>query len=227
MNKKTDKEEQLVLELLDAVGKQSDISQRHLASHMGVALGLTNSYLKRCIHKGWIKIRQVPANRYLYYLTPTGFAEKSRLTAKYLAYSFEFYRRAGESCRELFAQCEADGRRRVIFYGCSDLAEIAVLRAQESAVEALGVLDPHARTQRLAGKKVWHSFEELPSFDVCILTDLAQPVESYRVLCERMGQERVLVPDILRLASAGPEARLPQNTTARLRGQTVSGGGHR
>ncbi|MEK7815199.1 MAG: winged helix-turn-helix transcriptional regulator, partial [Pseudomonadota bacterium] len=92
MNTKTDREEQLVLELLDAVGRKNDVSQRHLALHMGVALGLANSYLKRCIRKGFIKISEAPANRYLYYLTPTGFSEKSRLTAKYLASSFHFYR---------------------------------------------------------------------------------------------------------------------------------------
>ena len=82
MNTAPEREEQLVLELLDAVGKRSDLSQRHLAHHMGVALGLANSYLKRCVRKGLIKITEVPANRYLYYLTPKGFTEKSRLTAK-------------------------------------------------------------------------------------------------------------------------------------------------
>ena len=66
-----------MLELLEAVGQKNDVSQRHLASHMGVALGLANSYLKRCIRKGFIKISEAPANRYLYYLTPTGFAEKA------------------------------------------------------------------------------------------------------------------------------------------------------
>ena len=77
MNTKADREEQLVLELLEAVGQKNDVSQRHLARHMGVALGLANSYLKRCIRKGFIKISEAPANRYLYYLTPTGFAEKA------------------------------------------------------------------------------------------------------------------------------------------------------
>ena len=56
MNAPTEREEQRVLELLDAVGKKNDVSQRHLARHMGVALGLANSYLKRCIRKGFIKI---------------------------------------------------------------------------------------------------------------------------------------------------------------------------
>ena len=46
-------------------------------------------------------MRQVPLNRYAYYLTPQGFAEKSRLTAEYLAASFDFFRRARGDCAAL------------------------------------------------------------------------------------------------------------------------------
>ena len=70
MNVKEHKQEQMTLEVLDAVGRKSDISQRHLAQELGVALGMANSYLKRCVRKGLIKISDAPANRYMYYLTP-------------------------------------------------------------------------------------------------------------------------------------------------------------
>ncbi len=200
MNTKNHREEQLVLELLDAVGRRSDVSQRHLAHHMGVALGLANSYLKRCIRKGFIKIAGAPANRYLYYLTPQGLAEKSRLAAKYLARSFEFYRQAGESCLRLFAECETRGWCRIVLYGCSDLAEIATLRAQErDAIEVLGVYDPHSDSRRLAGRPVWPTFKDLPAFDVCVITDVNAPLLSFQRLCEVVEQEKILVPDILRL----------------------------
>jgi DNA-binding MarR family transcriptional regulator len=199
MNTKSDREEQLVLELLDAVGKQEDVSQRHLASHMGVALGLANSYLKRCIRKGFVKITQAPANRYLYYLTPKGFAEKSRLTVKYLHYSLEFYRRAGESCARVFKQCHGEKYRHVLLAGCSDLAEIATLRAQEYDIDVIGVYDKVSDRQRLAGKPVWTSIDTDTSFDACVLTDLKEPVETYRRLCAELGREKLLVPDILRL----------------------------
>ncbi len=77
-----DREEALTLALLDAIEARSDLTQRHLADRLGVALGLANSYLKRCVRKGWVKITQTPINRYLYYLTlmPQGFSETSRLT---------------------------------------------------------------------------------------------------------------------------------------------------
>lgn len=199
MNAKTDREEQRVLELLDAVGKKNDVSQRHLAADMGVALGLANSYLKRCIRKGFIKISEAPANRYLYYLTPKGFAEKSRLTAKYLSTSFAFYRKAGESCADIFRKCENRGWDRILLYGMSDLAEIAILRVQECDVRIIGILDPHTERRRFADVPVWRHFRQAEPFDVCVLTELNSPLLSYEQLMKEVDKERVLVPDILRL----------------------------
>ncbi len=199
MNTKGERDDELVLELLDAIGKQSNLSQRHLARQLGVALGLANSYLKRCIRKGYVKIRTAPANRYLYYLTPKGFAEKSRLTAKYLSYSFTFYRRASASCAEVFQQCALRGWKRVVLCGISDLAEIASLQAKEAEIEIVAIYDPRADHERFVGKKVWTDLDGIETFDACVLTDLQSPSTSHQQLVERVGQERVMVPDILRL----------------------------
>jgi DNA-binding MarR family transcriptional regulator len=200
MNTKQQREdEERLLELLDAVQQRSDLSQRGLARHMGVALGLANSYLKRCIRKGLIKISAAPANRYLYYLTPKGFSEKSRLTARYLSTSFDFYRRAGESCIRTLDECEARSWRHIVLYGASDLAEIAALRALERDVAVVGIVDPDGERKRLIGQQVWPTLKQAKSFDGCVLTDLQAPAERYRQLVSQIGVERVLVPDILRL----------------------------
>ncbi len=199
MNTKTDREEQLVLELLDAVGKKNDVSQRHLALHLGVALGLANSYLKRCIRKGFIKISEAPANRYLYYLTPTGFTEKSRLTAKYLSSSFAFYRKAGESCIRVLETCERNGWKQVTLCGISDLAEIAALRAQERDIGIVGTYDPHTDRRRFVNKPVWRKFSDVPPCDAWLLTDLNVPRMSHDHIVDLVDGTRVLVPDILRL----------------------------
>ena len=79
-----------------------EIRQRlPLPEAAGIALGLANAYLKRCVKKGLIKVSQAPANRYAYYLTPKGFTEKSRLTAEYLTISFNFFRDARAQCAAL------------------------------------------------------------------------------------------------------------------------------
>lgn len=132
---------EIVLGLLTSIERDSAITQRKLAGDLGIALGLANAYLRRCVRKGLVKMSQVPLNRYAYYLTPQGFAEKSRLTAEYLAVSFNFFRRARGDCAVLLRQCSARGWRTVALYGAGDLAEIAVLSAGESGIEVACVID--------------------------------------------------------------------------------------
>lgn len=199
MNAKAPRDDQRVLDLLDAVGKNSNVSQRHLAREMGVALGLTNSYLRRCIRKGYVKIRSAPANRYLYYLTPKGFSEKSRLTARYLTASFTFYRAAGESCVKALRVCESRGWRRVLLWGDSDLAEIAALKALEHEVEVIGVYDGDSDRSHLARLPVWRRLADAGPFDVCIVTTVGASRNGHDRLVAAIGSERVLVPDILRM----------------------------
>ena len=50
----------IMLGLLDAVEQDRAHSQRHLASELGIALGLVNAYLKRCMKKGLVKASQAP-----------------------------------------------------------------------------------------------------------------------------------------------------------------------
>ena len=49
MNEK--KEDNVTLSILEAIENKNDMTQRHLADNLGVALGLANSYLKRCVKK--------------------------------------------------------------------------------------------------------------------------------------------------------------------------------
>src|SRR5258708_1650936 len=115
-------ENEILLGVLDLVERDPSLTQRSVARELGIALGLANTYLKRCIHKGLIKVSQVPPRRYAYYLTPQGFTEKSRLTATYLAYSFSFFRQARAQFADIFASAVARNQRRLALIGEGDLA---------------------------------------------------------------------------------------------------------
>ena len=45
----------IVLGLLESVERDGAQSQRKLASDLGIALGLVNAYLKRCVKKGLVQ----------------------------------------------------------------------------------------------------------------------------------------------------------------------------
>lgn len=199
MNDKGQRDGEVMLELLDAIEKKSDVSQRHLAQHLGVALGLANSYLKRCARKGLIKVIEAPANRYLYYLTPKGFTEKARLTSSYLKSSFSFYREASDACERVFEQALQQDWNRILLCGMSDLAEIALLRASECQIEIVGLYDPHTERNRFANKSVWHGLNECEEYHACVITDIRAPEMTYKDLLRHTGAQRILIPDVLRL----------------------------
>ncbi len=191
------KDDSVTLGILAAVEESSGVTQRHLARHLGVALGLANSYLKRCVRKGLIKMQQAPANRYLYYLTPLGFAEKSRLTAEYLRYSLSFYRRASDSLSAVFEACAAAERGRVVLCGISDLAEIAVLRSTEFRIDIVAVYDRSTELARWMSRPVWRQLPPSDLWDICVVTDLQSPQQTWNTLAEQAGAEHVWVPDVL------------------------------
>ena len=201
-----EREEQLTLQVLEAIEARSDVTQRHLAGRMGVALGLANSYLKRCVRKGLVKIQQAPANRYLYYLTPHGFAEKSRLTAQYLSYSFEFYRTAAGACEQVLDACQDAGLRRVGLYGVSELAEIAALQAMKRGVELACICDASFEPATFLKIPRIRTPEQAP-VDAWVVTDLKDPAAARRRLTAVAGKERVFVPAVLGLEASRSDAR--------------------
>jgi len=191
------KDDKLTLGVLDVIGEGGDVSQRRIARRLDVALGLAHSYLKRCTRKGWVKVQQVPGNRYLYFLTPTGFAEKSRLTASYLSRSLVFYRRAGESCDRVYQVCRGKKWQRIICYGVSDLAEIAYLWSMERQIEVVGFVDKSWTGDRFHSKPVWKCIKEADSFDGCIITGLVDAPLLYDQLRSDVIDSMIVVPDLI------------------------------
>lgn len=193
---KRDREEALTLEILEAIDRREQVSQRRLADELGVALGLANSYLRRCVRKGLIKIQQAPANRYVYYLTPQGLAEKSRLTAQYLKSSLDYYHRAGASIADCYADMVAAGHRAVAFAGMSELSEIASIRSHDFPLRVVGTYDPGATVDRFIGRPVCTNAAEFDC-DAVLFTALANPDTVYACLNESWPAERIFVPSIV------------------------------
>lgn len=196
-----------MLGLLDSVERNGGQSQRHLASELGIALGLVNAYLKRCMKKGLVKASEAPARRYVYYLTPQGFAEKSRLTVEYLSYSFSFFRQAKADCSALFETARLNGQVRVVLAGKSDLAEIASLCAQESGVAIVAVIDPLASENRFLGLPLVSTFDQVDAaFDAVVVTDVTGPITTCEKALRQFGESRVLIPELLRVRLSSANA---------------------
>lgn len=139
------------LRILEEIEKDSSQSQRELARKLNISLGLVNSFIKRLAHKGYFKITTIPKNRVRYMLTPKGFAEKTRLTYEFIQYSFHFYKTALAKLKTLLSTLENSGVQSVIFYGASDLAEIAYLSLKETSLKLVGIVDDSRAGEKFIG----------------------------------------------------------------------------
>src|SRR5262249_55211607 len=145
------------LEILTAIEEGLPLTQRALAERLGVALGLTNLYLKRLARKGYIKIVEFPRKpaarkRLRYLLTPRGMAEKSRLTYEHMAYSLNLYRRARRMLRQSLGGLADGGAKRIALCGVGEAAEVAYLTLKELGLEPISVFAPAAGGQFLGYK---------------------------------------------------------------------------
>jgi len=181
--------------LLNELNRDGGATQRTLALKLGVALGLTNLYLKRLARKGYIKITTIPRNRVRYLLTPHGFTEKSRLTYLYMQYSLSYYRDIRTRLKEMMSTFDASHGQRVVIYGTNELAELAYLSLREMNINCVGFIDGNSRESflscpisspdRIAG---WQ-------FDWVLITDL-----EHAAACEeQLVQSGVPREKVLRL----------------------------
>jgi DNA-binding MarR family transcriptional regulator len=172
--------------LLDEISKGEPISQRDLSKKLDIALGLVNSYIKNLVSKGYITVKAIPAKRYAYYLTPKGFAEKTRLTYHHLQNFTNLYREARRDFKELFNRLYIEeGVKSVLFAGADEAAEIAYLSLQEFDIEFAGILDNERMGKDFFKYKIM-PFEKIKEIkaDFIIMSSFLKRDEIYRKLME-------------------------------------------
>ena len=160
--------------LLSEVERNVSVTQRSLSAKLGVALGLTNLYLKRLIRKGHIKVTTIPRNRIQYLLTPQGLMEKSRLTYLYMQYSLSYYRDIRVRIKEMMSSFSGSPGQRVVIYGTTELAELAYLSLREMNIICVGFIDENPRDSFLSCPVSTPEQVSRWQFDRVLITDPEQ-----------------------------------------------------
>lgn len=142
------------LKILDEVASGRSLTQRDLSHKLGIALGMTNNYLKRLARQGYIETSQAGRRRLQYFLTPKGIAEKSLLTYRYIKNSYNFFTDARGKMSRFFGQLENEGVRTVALYKATIVAEIAVLVLQDKSLVLKGIVDDEKAGQKFLGYTV-------------------------------------------------------------------------
>ena len=128
------------------------ISQRALSKELGVAVGLVNLLIRRLATKGYIKVTTIPARRVRYFLTPSGLAEKARISRAYFENTIRLYTETRERIREQFQKVSGEWmfspeelsnglEKRIVFYGAGEVAEIGFVSLQSTDLKLVGIVD--------------------------------------------------------------------------------------
>jgi DNA-binding MarR family transcriptional regulator len=176
--------QRVMIHLLTEIERNPTLTQRDLASELGIALGLMNKYIKSCLTKGWIRASKVSPSRVKYFLTPEGFAEKSQMVGSYLSRSLTFFRESRLQCEVIFQSCVEKNYRCVALVGSGDVADIASLVAHGMGIDA----------------KIVDVSQDLSSYSAALITDDKQPQKTYDLAKNKVQHDRLFVLDILHVS---------------------------
>lgn len=177
-----DKDGQCALLVLQELEQNPILTQRSLSKKLGVALGLTNLYLKRLVSKGHIKMTTFPKNRIQYLLTPRGIKEKSRLTYEYLKYSLSYYRDVRHRFNHILTVLGQAGVKRIVIFGVGELAELACLSIQGSNLELVGFVAEGPEERFLSFPRRKAEALKTMDFDAVLISDLGKIKRSRKLL---------------------------------------------
>ncbi|MBP6104818.1 MAG: winged helix-turn-helix transcriptional regulator [Gammaproteobacteria bacterium] len=178
-------QQKTLVHLLSEIDRNPSFTQRGLAAELGIALGLMNQYLKRCMTKGWVRASQLSPRRIRYFITPEGFKEKGLMVTDYLSRSMTFFRDARAQCEEAFAYAKAQNWVNIALVGPGDLADIGQLVAQGMDL-SLQVVDKTAA--------------DFSHFDAVLITDIMDPQGTYVAIKGKVEAQHVLVLPLLHIS---------------------------
>ena len=169
--------------ILSELSSNDSMTQREMSKSLGIALGLVNSYIKNLIAKGYVTVKSIPRKRYLYFLTPEGFTEKTRLTYHLHQDYTRIYREARSNLKSLFHDLRSSGVKKVVFAGADEVAELAYITLQETDLELSGVADADASGKNFFGRDIKPiiAIKDM-SYDCIVVTSYLKSEEIYQEL---------------------------------------------
>jgi len=164
-------EELRTLILFNSVESRPNINQRQLARDLDVSLGLTNTYFQRVLKKGWIRAQQVRPRRWLYFITPKGVLEKSRLSLSYLHRTLSSFRELKSKGDEHLRFLSKKGVRGIHLCGENDLTEVLSFCFTGFKIELISVIPEKLIIAEVEQSMEW-TFPQLKTGELIMVASL-------------------------------------------------------
>ncbi|MEO5886825.1 MAG: winged helix-turn-helix transcriptional regulator [Anaerolineales bacterium] len=120
--------------LLDEIAQDSKVTQANLSARLGIAVGSVNWYIKRLIHRGWVKVSRLDRTRLKYDLTPEGMTVFTQRAILYARDSLKTYTSLRGKAKSLILDLKHQGVKSVYLDGDDELMDILRLTCMESGL---------------------------------------------------------------------------------------------
>jgi DNA-binding MarR family transcriptional regulator len=121
--------------LLNEIAQDSLVTQANLSSRLGIAVGSVNWYIKRLIHRGWVKVSHLDRTRLKYDLTAEGLAIFTQRALLYARDSLKVYSDFREKAKDLVLGLKQKGVRQVCIEGQDEMTDILRLTCIEAGIQ--------------------------------------------------------------------------------------------
>jgi predicted transcriptional regulator len=121
-------------ELLNAIANDSMVTQASLSTSLGIAIGSVNWYIKRLIHRGYVKVSHLDRTRLKYDLTRDGMAVLTRRAVLYMRDSLKVYDGLRKKAKAVVDELKRQGVTRVYLHGEDEVMDILRLTCIEAGL---------------------------------------------------------------------------------------------
>jgi predicted transcriptional regulator len=115
-------------DLLNEIGQDPMVTQASLSNRLGIAVGSVNWYIKRLIHRGWVKVSHLDRTRLKYDLTKEGMAVFTERALLYARDSLKVYGNYRKKAKALVADLRQKEIKQVYLKGENEDETLDILR---------------------------------------------------------------------------------------------------
>lgn len=111
------------------------VTQSNLSDRLGIAVGSVNWYIKRLIHRGWVKVSHLDRTRLKYDLTAEGMTVFTQRALSFARDSLKVYGNYREKAKLLALELKQKEVKQVYIDGNDEIMDILRLTCIEAGIQ--------------------------------------------------------------------------------------------